>query len=171
MYFCYVQQDKVWQVWKMMRCSNVLRLLLSVGAKSRPRISVSSVEWFGKLKCFEILLSGSLSCSSFRWILCLIFLMCSPNLSLSCREVRQYSSCDICCRRCSRWCLKGQVKGMQALSHLWPHICLKLWKRIIRLFYHAIRLSSHKRLVFRTGSKFYNQHLSMSINLLQSQVF
>ena len=55
---------------KMMRFSNVLPLVLSVGAKRRPRTDMSSVEWSGKLKCLETLLSGSLSCSSFRWILC-----------------------------------------------------------------------------------------------------
>ena len=38
---------------KMMRFSNVLRLVLSVGAKRRPKIDMSSMEWFGKLKCFE----------------------------------------------------------------------------------------------------------------------
>ena len=51
---------------KMMRFSNVLCLVLSVGAKRRPRIDMSSMVWFGKLKCFETLLSGSLSCSSFK---------------------------------------------------------------------------------------------------------
>ena len=51
---------------KMMRFSNVLCLVLSVGAKRRLRIDISSVEWFGKLKCFEILLLGSFSRSSFR---------------------------------------------------------------------------------------------------------
>ena len=50
---------------KMMRFFNVLRLVRSVGVKRRPRIDISSVEWFDKLKCFEILLSGSFSCSSF----------------------------------------------------------------------------------------------------------
>ena len=45
---------------KMMRFSNVLRLVLSVGVERRRRINMSSVEWFGKLKCFEILLWGSL---------------------------------------------------------------------------------------------------------------
>ena len=35
---------------------NVLRLVLSVGAKRRPRIDMSSVEWFSKLKRFKILL-------------------------------------------------------------------------------------------------------------------
>ena len=39
---------------KMMRFSNVLRLVLSVGAKRRPRIDISSVEWFGKLKWFSL---------------------------------------------------------------------------------------------------------------------
>ena len=52
--------------FKMMRFPNVLRLVLSVGAQRRQRIDISSVEWFGKLKCFEVSLSGSFSCSSFR---------------------------------------------------------------------------------------------------------
>ena len=30
---------------------------LSVGAKRRPRIDISSVGWIGKLKCFEIFVS------------------------------------------------------------------------------------------------------------------
>ena len=42
----------------MMHFSNVLRLVLSVGAKRRRRIDMSSVEWFGKLKCLN-LITGS----------------------------------------------------------------------------------------------------------------
>ena len=36
----------------MMRFSNVLRLVLSVGAKRRPRIDMSSMEWFRQIKIF-----------------------------------------------------------------------------------------------------------------------
>ena len=39
-----------------------LLLVLSVGAKMRPIIIMSSVEWLGKLTCLEMLPSESFSC-------------------------------------------------------------------------------------------------------------
>ena len=48
---------------------------------------MSLVEWLGELKCLEMLLSGSFSCCSLRWVLFLTLRMCSPNLLFSWREV------------------------------------------------------------------------------------
>ena len=61
--------------------------MLSVDAYRSPRIDMSSVEWFGRLKWWEILLSGSFSRCTSKCVLFLTFLKCSPNLLFICLDV------------------------------------------------------------------------------------
>ena len=63
--------------------SKVFLLVLSVGAKRRPR----NIMWLGELKCLEMFLSGLFSCRSSRWDSFLTLRMCSPDLLFLRREV------------------------------------------------------------------------------------